>query len=89
MRNTIDEALKMHQLNFELLEQLDVACKWLLENNIQVSNRGKFVSLLSRADALLKEIDSPLFQDHQTDESLQGNGSDDNFTEPKIVRFIY
>jgi hypothetical protein len=51
----------MHQLNLELLEQLDIACGWLIDNNIQVPNASTFCSLLNRAKALLNEIraDSP------------------------------
>lgn len=76
LRNTIDEALRMHQLNLELLEQLGIACKWLRENKIQVPNRDRFVSLLSKSDALLKEI-------YSSDENLQGKQSDEDLTEPQ------
>jgi len=49
----------------QLLEQLNVACKWLLENKVEVPNRGTFVSLLNKAEALLKEIYSPLNLQHR------------------------
>lgn len=55
-KNTLEQLLTMHQLNLELLEQLDVSCHWILENKIQIPNEKNILSLLSKADILLKEI---------------------------------
>jgi len=46
----------MHQLNLELLEQLDVACGWILDKHITIPNSEQIASLLVKAKALLKEI---------------------------------
>jgi hypothetical protein len=53
---TLQELKRMHQLNYELLEQLSVTCKWMIENNIESSNISSLCSLLTKADSLLAEI---------------------------------
>ncbi len=76
--NTLQELRRMHQLNFELLEELNVACAYLLENHASLPNQEKLASLLSKAMTLLKEINTePL-----SDEFLQRKKSDKDFTEP-------
>jgi hypothetical protein len=47
---------RLHQLNLELLEQLDVTCEWLLDSGFQIPNANKLKSLLSKANTLLTEI---------------------------------
>ena len=54
--NTLTELKRLHQLNIELLEQLDVACNWLLSHNIQIPNSDTLCSLLTKVEALLNEI---------------------------------
>jgi len=58
---TLRELERMHQLNYELLEELFVTCRWMIENKIQSPNILTLCSLLSKADSLLAEIkaDSP------------------------------
>jgi len=72
---------RMHQLNLELLEQLDVICGWLLKNKIPIPDQDHFCSLLTKAQTLLKEIysDSPAFLQHQKRKPT------DKFTEPVNV----
>ena len=54
--DVLQEMKRMHQLNLELLEQLDVTCGYLLDNGVQVPNEEHFLSLLTKAKALLSEI---------------------------------
>jgi hypothetical protein len=49
----LQEAKRVHQLNIELLEQLDISCGWLLDNHVQVPNTSTFCSLLTKAKAIL------------------------------------
>ena len=73
--NTLVELRRMHQLNMELLEQLGVACGWLLEHNIPIPNASTFASLVTKSLALLKEIqaEEPRMLQYQklSDESKQ------------------
>jgi len=56
--DTLQELERLHQLNSELLEQLNVICGWLLEHNIQIPDPELLLSLLQKAKALLKEIEA-------------------------------
>lgn len=47
---------RMHQLNLELLEQLAIASEWIIANELLVPNIDKFRSLLTKTNALLKEL---------------------------------
>jgi len=67
---TLTELRRLHQLNIELLEQLDVVCKWLLSYDVPIPNPDTIRSLLTKAETLLNEI-------HSSDESLH---------EPRIRR---
>ena len=73
--DTLQELERMHQLNLEMLEQLDVVFKCIIENDVQIPNADKFVSLLSKSQSLLKEIyfsSQKIMQYRKlTDESLQ------------------
>ena len=55
---TLSELKRLHQLNIELLEQLSVSCSWLMEQRIPIPNAEKIVSLLSKAQSLIREIQS-------------------------------
>jgi hypothetical protein len=82
--DTLIELKRLHQLNLELLEQLDVTCSWLLDNGIKLPNENKFHSLLIKARALLIEIQTatPKFSYQKlADETLQGKRTDGDFTE--------
>jgi hypothetical protein len=80
---TLSELKRMHQLNLELLEQLSVCCSWLMEHNIPIPNKATICSLLTKAKALISEIQTEI-----SDEFLHGDKSDEDFTEPQTVRFI-
>ena len=54
--DTLKELKRMHQLNYELLEQLNIACGFLRKNHISLPNEEKIVILLSKAMSLLAEI---------------------------------
>jgi hypothetical protein len=80
---TLQELKRMHQLNLELLEQLDVACGWILDNQIVVPNQDHIVSLLVKSEALLKEIQG------ETPRILQYQKlSDDGYHEPQNRRRV-
>ena len=74
----------MHQLNLELLEQLDVTCGWMLDSNVIVPNKEKLTSLLRKARTLLEEIQTPttLNQKSAIRRNFTTRKPDDNFTEP-------
>jgi len=88
--DTLSELKRLHQLNFELLEQLNVVCQWILDNHTHIPNEGKLRSLLSKSLALLSEIhaDTPktLIYQKLSDGSYHGNESDDKLPEP-VCRF--
>ena len=53
---TLQELERVHQLNLELLEQLDVVFEWIIKNDMPVPNREKLSSLLVKTHALLKQL---------------------------------
>lgn len=84
--NTLTELRRMHQLNFELLEQLSISCGWLIEHRVSIPNANTLASLLSKAMVLLTEIqgkDPKIIQYQElSDEFLQRKKSDGDLTEP-------
>jgi hypothetical protein len=64
---TLKELKRMHQLNLELLEQLNVTCQWIIDNNIQVSDEEHMSSLLNKSLTLLNEIYSKPYDDSYHD----------------------
>jgi len=54
--STLEELQRLHRLNLELLEQLDVTCTWLFDNHVKMPNDSAFYSLLSKTKAILVEI---------------------------------
>jgi hypothetical protein len=84
--DTLNELERMHQLNYELLEQLNVACGYLRENKLSLPNGEKFANLLSKAMALLAEIQAkaPKMLQYQklADERKQHFRTDGEVTEP-------
>lgn len=83
----LQELERLHQLNIELLEQLDVACGWLLDNHIQLPNASTFCSLLTKSKALLKEIQATEPKTWQiakiADEKKHLNRTDEEVPAPK------
>ena len=88
---TLQELQRMHSLNLELLEQLDVVCQWIIENKLPIPNKEKLNSLLLKAQTLLQELyfekTPTLLHMKLSDENLQGDKSDKEFTEPKNETF--
>lgn len=84
----LQELKRMHQLNMELLEQLSIACDYLLKSAVAVPNANLFASLLNKAMALLNEIqsDSPNILQYQkvADEKKQHFGTDDKEPVPGL-----
>jgi nitrous oxide reductase len=87
--DTLSELKRMHQLNFELLEQLSVSCNWLMEHKVPIPNAEKICSLLNKAKALANEIqaETPKILQYRmlSDESKQPHKPDDKVTEPIII----
>jgi hypothetical protein len=82
---TLQDLERMHQLNLELLEQLNVTCAWLIEHNIPIPNMQTLLSLLGKTRALLAEIqaDEPsLLQYQAIRRKVTDSESDDKVTEP-------
>ena len=90
--NIFTELKRLHGLNVELLEQLDVTCNWLLSSNVDMPNAEKLYSLLAKTKALLTEIqaDEPKILQYKkiTNESLHEPRNNEDFTEPE-TRFCY
>lgn len=92
--DTLNELKRLHQLNFELLEQLNVVCQGILDDHICVPNEEKMRSLLGKSLMLLNEIrtDAPavllLQYKKLTDEKKQHFTADEEETAPKRAKFI-
>ena len=83
--DTLAELKRMHQLNFELLEQLDVTCGYLLDNKVQVPNEELFLSLLIKCRSLLNEIEAgkpKILQYSAIRRKVTEKKSDEEVTEP-------
>jgi hypothetical protein len=67
--DTLQELKRMHQLNIEILEQLAVTCEFLTSHHVQVPNSNILASLLSKAMALLDELqaETPKTLQYQTE----------------------
>jgi hypothetical protein len=76
---TLQELRRMHRLNHELLEQLAVACSFLVKNHLEIPNEETLVSLLKKAWALMDEIqvDQPkvlqYMVGHPTESNMEKN----------------
>ena len=89
---TLQELERLHQLNLELLEQLNMISGWLIERNITIPDPHILYSLLAKANALLNEIqsDEPKILQYQklADEKKQHLRTDEDEPEPRIARNI-
>jgi len=78
---TLNELLRMHDLNRELLETLQVTMLWLRDyaekNNLPLPNGSTYNSLINKAQVLIDELTS-------SDGFLQRKKSDKDFTEPEF-----
>jgi hypothetical protein len=90
--DTLNELKRLHQLNFELMEQLNIVCQWILDNHISIPNEGKMRSLLGKSLTLLNEIctDAPnvliLRCQKLADEKKHPNGTDEDVPVPYFLR---
>jgi hypothetical protein len=79
----------MHQLNYELLEQLNVIFGYFRENHIKLPDEEKLANLLSKAMTLLAEVQAKTPKTLQylkpSDDFLQYKKSDKDFTETVFV----
>ena len=90
---TLNELQRLHELNVELLEQLDVACTWLIDNRVQVPNESVFYSLLSKSKVLLEEMqaDEPIILRYTTNSRRKVTlfKTDEEVPEPMKGRLNY
>ena len=60
--STLNEILRIHKLNQELLEVLSVTAQWVSDyaekNNIPFPNSSTYYSLINKAETLLEEMTS-------------------------------
>jgi hypothetical protein len=54
--DTLTELKRLHQLNFELIEHLNIACQYIVDKQIKVPNESYLRSLVAKALALIAEI---------------------------------
>ena len=54
--DALQELERMHQLNLELLEQLDVVFEWIIKSDMPIPNGEKLSALFTKTEALLKEL---------------------------------
>lgn len=89
--DALTEIKHLHQLNFELLEQLNVSCQYIVDNNIEVPNEPHLRSLLSKSLSLIAELQGKepktLIYKKVANESLHGDKTNGNFTEP--LKLLY
>jgi hypothetical protein len=90
---TLQQLERLHQLNLELLEQLNVVFDYLLNNHVPLPNPQLIYSLLTRAKSILAEIqaDEPkiLMYSKLADEKKQPYRTDEEGTEPPFIRLLY
>lgn len=84
---SLQELEWMHQLNMELLEQLNIVFEFVMQNNIVVPNKEKLSSLILRTQALLEELyfSKPKgfsYRKLSTQRFFTGEKPDKDFTEP-------
>jgi hypothetical protein len=78
---TLNELLRMHDLNQELLETLTVTMMWVRDytnkHNIPLPRESSYMSLINKAQTLIEELAHPT-KFHMSPKS------DADFTEPEI-----
>lgn len=82
---TLSELKRMHQLNYELIEQLNVTCQWIIDNKIEVPNADKLQSLIVKSVSLINGVQSetPTFIYRKlADEKKHPFRTDEDETEP-------
>ena len=88
---TYNELLRLHQLNLELLETLELSLFWLKDfsnkNNIPIPNREKFTHLLNKIHALVTEVSSNQNLPIRRKNTVFKSDADE--PDPQIVMLIY
>lgn len=87
------ELQRLHQLNLELLEQLNIACGYFVDSNILLPNLKILNSLFQKSQAILNEIQSeqPKILQYTGSRRIltdpfQKNKTDGDLTEPFLIR---
>ena len=94
IRDTMNEVIRMHELNSELLRTL-ILMGYKIRNYSDINNLhllgNNFYSLLRKAELLTKEIgsDLPNFQKSPIRRNFTERKPDDNFTEPVTAILIF
>ena len=91
------ELQRLHQLNAELLEQLNVTCSYFVEAGIPFPNFDVLYSLFRRSKALLNEIQAgtPKMVQYKALQQTKSNRiygdeeTDGDVTEPAFIRLLY
>ena len=87
------ELQQLHQLNLELLEQLNIACGYFVDNNIPLPNLKTLYSLFQKAQSILNEIqaDTPKILQYNklSDDWKHRDKSNGKVTEPCFIRLLY
>jgi hypothetical protein len=93
--DSLTELKRLHQLNFELLEQLNVSCQYIVDNQIIVPNEEQLRSLLKKSLCLLNELQGEQpktlqysISRRKVTDSYGINGTDKEVTEPEFCLFI-
>ena len=92
-----EELLRMHQLNVELLEHLELSLFWIddfsKKHELPIPNREKFSCLIKKASILIEEITKPKMSLTNQKTFIRRNftsrKSDNNFTESLRIRVKY
>jgi len=90
LKKTIDEILHLKQLNFELLENLQLTMLWFKDyhdkTGIPIPRVEVFGSLMRKSNQLIDEICSPPKTQHQNIRRKNTDWkSDADRTEPKLI----
>ena len=85
----------MHQLNYELLEELNATAQWILDNKIDTPNQNQLRSLLGKSLILITEIqaDEPKTLQYsisrrKVTDYRKENGTDEEVPVPPFSNFI-
>lgn len=58
IKSVLDEVERLQQLNYELLEQLNIIFAHINKNKLEIADKEKLAGLLNKAMVLLSEIHS-------------------------------
>ena len=88
--NTLTQLKRMHQLTYELLEELNVTSQWILDNKINIPNENQLRSLLGKSLTLLTEIqaDEPIILQYNINRRKVTDFREDNKTDEEVTEPI-